>query len=92
MFEKTFRKLKAALVRRGLTESATARAIGVSAPTFSRFMHGQRKLDLDERRRLAELLGVDADTPHGSARLRRLLPARRRRERTRKGQRRRPRD
>jgi len=55
-------KIKEFRIKKGLSQEAVAKAIGVSRPTYTAIEAGKQKLDLDESKKLANLFGIDVDS------------------------------
>ena len=55
-------KIKEYRIKKGLSQEAVAKAIGVSRPTYTAIEVGKQKLDLEEAKKLANLFGIDVDT------------------------------
>lgn len=59
---KYMQKIKELRTQRGFSQEHVAKAIGVSRPTYTAIEAGKQKLDLEEAKKLANLLGIDVDT------------------------------
>lgn len=55
-------KIKEFRIKKGLSQEAVAKAIGVSRPTYTAIEAGKQKLDLEESKKLANLFGIDVDS------------------------------
>lgn len=55
-------KIKEFRIKKGLSQEAVAKAIGVSRPTYTAIEAGKQKLDIEESKKLANLFGVDVDS------------------------------
>lgn len=55
-------KIKEFRIKKGLSQEAVAKAIGVSRPTYTAIEMGKQKLDIEESKKLASLFGVDVDS------------------------------
>lgn len=56
-----FPNIKAELARKGMTAKELARIVDVSEATFSSWMHGKTRPDIEQARVMAGTLGVTMD-------------------------------